>query len=427
VTPRHLLIVSYNHPPFPGPGGNRWLAMSRYLRDAGHTVSILASDAFGGLPDDDELGVVRVGDLKSARPLRRLLRRGDLAPLTGSGPEAGLELPQTALLTRVLVPDAYVVSWLPALVVAARRLIGRGEVDCLVTSGPPESVHLAGLLLGRRRPAWIADFRDGWCFEPLRPAFPTAAQRGLDARLERRVASTAEIAVGVTRPIADDLERRLGARTAYVPNGWDPGAAPGPVSPPAAALRSGVVTLVHTGALSGDWGRDPEPLLRALRIVRADPGLPPLRLLHAGRLTTGERELIDRSGVADAVECLGMLPRASALALQRAADALVLVTSRNASEATSKVFEYLAAGRPIVALAEDNEAARIVRETKTGLTVAPDDVDAIAEVLRRVASGELARGYAPSNLERFSYPGPADAVAELVEIAIERKRSRARR
>jgi glycosyltransferase involved in cell wall biosynthesis len=113
-----------------------------------------------------------------------------------------------------------------------------------------------------------------------------------------------------------------------------------------------------------------------------------------------------------------VLDRAQALALQRSADALLLLTSRSSSEATGKLFEYLGASRPILALAENNEAARIVRQTNTGLTVPPDDVDAIATALRRVASGELARAYAPRELDRFTYPGPADTMAELVEEAI---------
>ena len=285
-------------------------------------------------------------------------------------------------------------------------------------------MNLLGLAVDRRQSAWVAEFRDGWCFEPLRPAFPTAAQRFLDRWLERRVVQTADMVIGVTRPISDDLELRLGVKAAYIPNGWDPAAAPDEVPPPDAIRRSGVVTLVHTGALSGGWGRDPRPLLQALQIVRSESEITPVRLVHAGRLTTDDRELIDRFGAAGAVECLGVLPRAVALASQRAADALVLITSRNTSEATSKLYEYIAAGRPIVALAENNEAARIVRETNTGVTVAPDDVDAIADVLRRVASGDLAHEYSPQPLQRYSYPRLAGEMTALVEAAVELRASR---
>jgi glycosyltransferase involved in cell wall biosynthesis len=390
--------------------------MARYLHASGHSVIVVATDAFGRLGSDDEMDVVRVRDLRSVGLLRRLLGRGDL-PMEGV---AAVETPPTGLLTKILVPDANVLGWLPAAFAVVRRLLAEREVDCLVTSSPTESTHLLGLLLGSRRPAWVADFRDGWRFEPLRDSFPTAAQRRLDALLEQRVARTAEIAVGATRPIADDLERRLGAHSSYVPNGWDPALALGSL-PDRGVTSENVVRLVYTGTLSGVRGSDPEPVLQALRIVCADCIVPPIRLVLAGRLLPYERDLIDASGVADRVEHVGVLRRSEALALQRTADGLLLITSRSTSEATGKLFEYLGAGRPILALAEGNEAERIVRETNTGVTVPPTDVNAIASALRRLASGELARAYAPRGSEQYMYPAPADAMAEVVEEAIRRR------
>jgi glycosyltransferase involved in cell wall biosynthesis len=412
--PRRLLVVSYVHPPAPGIGGVRWEAMARHLRAMGHSVTVVASNAWGALPDDAVGGVVRVTDLRTSPVLRRVLRRGTLRV---AGDAGALERPPQALLTKVLVPEMNVLTWLPAVATAVRRRLARERFDCLVTTSPPESSHLVGLLLGKSRPAWVADFRDGWTFEPWRGLFPTAAQRRLDSWLERRVVQTADVAVGATEPIADDLARRLAARAAWVPNGWDP------ASEPEAALaprrRPKFVQLVYTGTLTVRG--DPGPFLHALQIVNEELGGRPIRLIHAGRLTTEERALIDDTGIADAVEHLGTLDRTASIALQRSADALLLLTSRNRSEATGKLFEYLAAGRPIVALAEGNEAARIVRETNTGVTVPPDDVEAIAGALRRVASGELEKLYAPRNLERYTYPSPAEAMAELVETAIRRR------
>jgi glycosyltransferase involved in cell wall biosynthesis len=419
VSPRRLLVVPYYYPPFSG-SGNRWPTLARYLRDAGHTVTVVATDAYGRLDDDDRLGVERVADLRSSALLRILLRRGR-RPQVG---ETAVERPPGALLTTVLVPDAHVVAWLPSALFAVRRALAQSPIDVLVTSSPPESVHLLGLLLGRRRPAWIADFRDGWCFEPLRQPFPTAPQRRLDAWLERTVARNAEIVVGATKPIVDDLAGRLGARAAYVPNAWDPDLARDPGTAPDIGERHDV-RIVHTGALDGR--RNPEPFLRALAEVRTEAGVPAIRLVLAGPQSDAERSLIDRTGNGDAVSDVGVLPRRDALALQRSADALLLLTSRNSSEATGKLYEYIGAGRPVLALAEGNEAERIVRETGIGITVPPDDADAIAAALRRVASGQIAESYAPRNLDRFTYPGPAIAVAELVEEAIEVHRRRERR
>jgi glycosyltransferase involved in cell wall biosynthesis len=394
--------------------------MARYLRRAGHDVTVVATDLYGRLLPDDEEGILRVGDLRSSRALRAALRRGDAPETPGQQ-----ELPTTPLLTKVIVPDANLATWIPGAYVALRKFLRAGRVDCVVTSGPPESVHVLGLLLGSKRPAWIADFRDGWTFEPLREQFPTSFQRRVDEWLERRVARGADVAVGATRPIAEDLAARFGAAAVHVPNGWDPEAVAG-----VRAARhilgggGGTVTLAYTGTFSGVRGSDPRPLLQALRTLRVEHGLRRMRLVVAGRLTTVERKLIADDVAAGVVEHVGLLDRADAIGLQRSADALVLLTSRNVSEATGKIYEYLAAGRPILALAENNEAERIIRETRTGVAVAPEDVGAIMDALRRVASGELAASYEPRDLERYSYPGPAEAMAEAVEEAIGRRKSR---
>jgi glycosyltransferase involved in cell wall biosynthesis len=392
--------------------------MSSYLRELGHSVTIVASNAWGTLPDDSRSRVIRARDLRASRPLRRLLRRGELR-VEGY---KGLERPPTALLTKVVVPELSLVLWLPALLRVVRKLLAQEAYDCLITTSPPESAHLLGLGLGRRRPAWIADFRDGWTFEPTGEPFPIAAQRLLERWLERRVARTADVAVGATQPIANDLERRLGAYAACVPNGWDPRLDPRVADP--ISSQPGPTTLVYTGTLIGPRRSDPQPLLEALVRTRSDPRAGHIRLLHAGRLTTEEREMIDRSGVGDTFEHLGTLDRASAVALQRSAAALVLLTSRNSSESTGKLFEYLFSGRPIIALAEANEASRIVRQTNTGITVPPDDVEAITAALRSVVSGELARAYAPRDLDQFAYPAPAERMAELVGEAIQRRGAR---
>src|SRR4029079_16329467 len=212
-----ILVVSYYYPPCPGIGGVRWATMVRYLRELGYSVTVVASNVWGVLPNDHAESVLRVPDLRTARIARAILDRSEL-PRPGYAPT---RRPPRAL-THVIVPEPKVVTWLPLMAIAVRRLITRSEFDCIVTTSPPESSHLVGLLLGGRRPAWVADFRDGWTFEPLREPFPTAAQRSLDARWERQVAQSADAVVGAWAPIAQDLEDRLGANAAHVPSGWDP-------------------------------------------------------------------------------------------------------------------------------------------------------------------------------------------------------------
>lgn len=400
----------------PSVGGNRWLAMSKYLRRQGHQVFVLTTAAFGSLPDDADQGVFRAEDLLGRKWFRRLLRR---PPLPEGPSGAPVDKPPPEILTRIVVPDFRLVTWVPFATRAARRLVTELDIDCVVTTSAYESTHVVGLGLGRRRPAWVADFRDAWSFQPWRPPFPTGLQRRLDVALERRVVTTADRVTVVEGSVGRDFRERLGIDAAYVPNGWDPEldveAAEPPVEP------DGRVLLVHTGKLLGDWGRTPAKLFDALRRLRdEDPELAArLRLVLAGRLDAAEAELIEAAGLDGIVEHVGQLSRADALALQRSADALVLLSSATlAWELPGKVFEYLGAGRPILALAHDNDAARFVEETRLGMIVHPDDVPAITDALRRVARGELAERYAPQGTERFVYPAPAAAMTDEIERAI---------
>jgi glycosyltransferase involved in cell wall biosynthesis len=341
----------------------------------------------------------------------------------GSGPvdgAAAVATPPPAALTRVIVPDAYLLSWAAWAVPTVRRLVRAKRIECVITTSPPDSTHLVGLALGRDRPAWIADFRDGWTFEALREPFPTAPQRRLDAWLEAQVARRADRVIASTLPVVADFRSRFGSDGGVVPNAWDTELEPAVARATPPALEADRVNLVYTGTLGGIRGHDDRALLEALRrIVRWQPELAGrLRLVIAGRLTDDEARVLRSDDLRPVVQLAGALPRTEAIALQRRADALLLVTSHHTSIAHGKLFEYLAAGRPILALAGDNEPARIVRETRTGEIVAPDDPDAIAAALRRVA--ERALPFDPRGVERYTYASAAEDLTGEIELAITR-------
>jgi glycosyltransferase involved in cell wall biosynthesis len=421
---RRILVVSYPYPPMPTVGGNRWLAMSKYLRGLGHEVTVLSTSAFGSLPDDRENDVVRSDDLVAAPWLRRLLRR---PPLPEPGQAAAVDTPPPRIVTGLAVPDPYVVTWVPGAVATVRRLLRERRYDAIATTSAYESAHLIPLALGRSRPAWVADFRDGWTFHPWKPPYPTRAQRELDRTLERRVVRGADRVAVVERPVGEDFRARLGVDAAFVPNGWDPDleaerdrAEPPPLDPDR-------VSLVHTGKLSGSWGRHPGVLFEALtRLAAREPSLAGrIEVVLAGRLDAAEKELIEALPHEGLVRHVGQLSRGESLALQRSADALLLITSPTLVwELPGKFFEYLGAERPILALARGNEAARMVDETRTGVTVPPDDPEAVAGALAELAAGRLADRYRPAGTERYVYPAPAEAMAAELELAVEASRGR---
>src|SRR5829696_5573134 len=260
-TPRRLLLF-YHWPPAP-VNSARSVTMAKYLRRRGHHVRVLTSAAFGGLPEDAEETVTRSADLVASPALRRLLRRPALTGAGAPGP-AGAPAPP-GLVTDVVVPDPTLVSWAPGALRAARRIVRRESIDCVICSSPPESSTLLGLALSRHA-AWLIEFRDPWRFKP---SYPLALQRAADRRLERLVTERADGVVALQHAAAEDLERRYGREVRAIPNGWDPDIEEDEVQPDAVPAREpGTVRLVHTGTLSGDWGRSPEALFEGLLRLR---------------------------------------------------------------------------------------------------------------------------------------------------------------
>jgi glycosyltransferase involved in cell wall biosynthesis len=416
---RSILLVAYFYPPCTDAGAHRPAAMVKYLRRAGHRVTVLTTAAYGRSSDDatGADGVVRTADLQLARA--RLRGKDRVQAMYEADTYSGRPHP----LSRVLVPEPLVLAWVPFALPRALRLHRARRFDAVITTSPPESAHLVGRALARRGAAWVADVRDAWTFEPLRPPFPTRAQRRLDDRLERGLLRAADVVTSVSRPAADDLRSRVGADVELVPNGWDPELAPpaGGSGGDAAArlLDPDRVSLVYTGRF-GSYGRDPRPLIAAIReLAASEPkSAARLELVLAGPFTQEELQILHTNVAPARITAVGSLPRPDALALQRAADALLLLASPTRSQlANLKLFEYLAAGRPLLALAGGTEAGRIVAETGAGEVVRSDDVPAIVEALRRLAGGET-EPPDPDRVREYSYPAVAERMADAVERAI---------
>ena len=409
---RRILLVSYFYPPGRDTGVLRPAAMAKWLRRLGHEVVVLTTSAYGA--GDRDQDVVRTADAQRWRA--RLRGKDSVGALFDSDTYAGTPHP----LSKVLVPEALVGAWLPFARSRALALQRRQGFDCVITSSPPESAHAVGIALKRRGVPWVADIRDAWTFESLRPDYPTAAQRRLDSWLERRWLSAADQVVCVSAPAAEDLRHRQIAEPLLIPNGWDPESEPDAraASVPTGLLDPERVSLVYTGRF-GSYGRDPRPLVEAIgRLAREHPAeAAKLELVIAGPLTEVEAELLDGDVSPARIVASGSQTRERALALQREADALLLIAQPARSQLLNiKLFEYLAAGRPIVALAAGTDAGRIVGEVG-GEAVRADDPEAIAGALRRLIAGELDRP-SPDAIAAYTYPRPAQQMAEAVELAI---------
>jgi hypothetical protein len=262
----------------------------------------------------------------------------------------------------------------------------------------------------------VADLRDGWNFEPIwkEEIWPTQAQHRLSERMERRLLGRADAVTAVTTQVIDDLQERLGVAAELLPNGWEPE----PDSLEAASLPTldpERVSAIFTGRLA-EGQKDPKPLIAALaRLARNDPGSAQrLEIVFAGSFTEEELRLFATDVAPARIVQAGRLNRSSVTALQRGADAGLLITARSRSqESGSKLFEYIGARLPILALARSDSAAAEIVSRANGLVVPTHDVATIEEGLRALAHGEV---NPPQDEIRDSYGWPVLS-ERLVEIA----------
>lgn len=412
MSSRRLLLVAQIAPPSPLSGARRIAGLTRHLARQGHEVTVLTSVVSGSGPVPGAARTVRARDLMVS-PLN--WRRSNFDALQGGSQDA--YDPRPSILASVAVPDLEVIGWLPFALPAALRIVRDGRIDCVVTTSPPRSGHLVGLALQVRGVPWVADFRDGWSFDvPDRPPYPLRAQRALDRALERAVARRADALTAVTDPITEDLRERLGGRATTITNGFDP--LEEVADDGASLLRADRVSLVYTGSLAYG-GSHPDVLLAAVRLlVDKRPevaGL--LEVVFAGALGAGERAAIEDPALRGVVRTLGVLSRPQTLALQRAADALLVIApDRRPSVATGKLFEYLAARRPILVLGEHSAAADIVRGGGSDLVAPGDDVEAIAGALSEVVAHRPPAPYEGA-YARFSYEVLAETLALKIDHA----------
>ncbi|MDQ3572820.1 MAG: hypothetical protein M3383_08185, partial [Actinomycetota bacterium] len=172
----------------------------------------------------------------------------------------------------------------------------------------------------------------------------------------------------------------------------------------------------------GSAGRDPGALIQGLRLLadRHPEDAASLDLVVAGPLTETERQLFEVDVAPARIVLAGSLERERALALQRAADALLLIAQPVRSQlANFKLYEYLNAGPPILALAAGTEAGSVAEEAG-GEVLPAGDPEAIVAGLSRVARRGL-KPTDPSVRTKHAYPAVAERMADAVAQAIARR------
>lgn len=394
---RRLLILSYFYPPLGGGGVPRVLGWTRHLPEAGWrcTVVCAGEEDYWVLDDSQQVPegteVIRVHGGSALSSWLRM-RRGK-----SGGRRSGSTF---RVLRRFsdwwLLPDSYV-GWSRRAEQAAARRLARGDVTALLTTSPPDSVHLAGRALARRfRVPWVADFRDPWIGLHYRP--PSSAwHRRRHAAMEAAVVQEADAVFVASNTHAKDLLTAFPARAGrihHLANGYEPQSATAERLPE----DPDHFLVVFTGTLA--QMPDAFVFLDALHdvIAQRSGARGRIRVRFVGPYETGVEDRAIALSLKGIVDFLGPVPHARARALQHAADLLLLLKPHGPGFHTmvpGKLYEYLESGRPILAvLPADEEAAQLA--SAGGATVVAPRREAMAEALGRAYDLWRQTGRAPA-------------------------------
>ncbi len=418
----------------------RWVKFAKYLPEDGwqpviytplNPERLVVDEKLGGdVPPEAE--VIRKRIFEPYAAYRFLL--GHRAAEGGGSDEVNpVNAGRKTLLQRIsmavrgnfFIPDPRR-GWVRPSVRFLRRYLRERPVDAIVSTGPPQSMHLIGLKLSRATGLpWVADFRDPWTkifyFKHL--SLSARARRRHEA-LEKSVLDGASAVVAVSPPVADDFRKMTASRVELITNGFDEAdfEDSGEAGVGASVSASGpFFNIVHTGLFASDG--DPDVLWAVLaEKCGADPEFRSrLRIRLAGKTDAGVLGSIEAAGLGENLVNLGYVSHPEAVAEQKGA-ALLMLPLRKEPEYKAvlpgKVFEYLAAGRPVLGIGQpDGAMAGLLRPCGAGIVADWDDRAAMAAFVdscwAKFRTGEPLRG--ARDVSRFSRRNLTKQYAALLD------------
>jgi hypothetical protein len=410
----------------PAVGGVRPSKFAAYLPAHGWDPIVVAAAAKSAR-GAGAAGVHHVGEWP--HPLKSYERvRASLAARHGSAEEYSAKLivpfdqchaTQRRSLKQWCLPLCWLpdreIGWLGPALLRGFRLIRRHGITHLLTTGPPFTCHLAGLLLKRMtRVRWVADFRDPWSLAHKFPIFRNGVTDALESRWIRAVMRTADLVLCVTPAMTDEARKDHPdlppERFVTLTSGFDPAElaaidwrrpAPRPV------VMSYFGTFYH--------GRTPEPFLRAVKGLLDDGTLAPDEM--AVRFV-GQVGHADGRSIADMVQTMGLeslvtlhppVPRSEALKRTLESHVVLVLDERHPVQIPLILYDAIGAGVTVLNIGSHGAVADVLARTGAGLAVhyqRDGEVrEGLLECLRRARSvGERAdRPWADPRIQEFDF------------------------
>lgn len=391
---KKVLVITYYWPPSGGAGVQRWLKFVKYLRQYGWEP-VVFTVADGEFPerDDSLLKDIPEGIEIIREPIKEpyLLYKLFIGRGRKEKIHAGFltEKKKSSLLQNIAVwirgnffiPDARML-WIKPSVNNLHKWLEQNKVDALVSTGPPHSCHLIALRLKKLTGIpWLADFRDPWTkIDYYKDLKLTARADRKHHRLEREVISNADAVVTVGKTMQEEFAALVSRDIDCITNGYDD----------EDITKENVVpdkefSIAHVGTMVKT--RNPVALWQALsELLKEEPEFKNYLLLKlVGKVDVTVQESLKQYGLINNVKFIDYLSHEDVVKVQRQSQILLLVINRthNAKGVlTGKLFEYMAARRPVICIGPvDGDAAEIINETQCGKTVDYDDVNSLKKIV----------------------------------------------
>ncbi len=372
-----ILIITYYWPPAGGPGVQRWLKFATYLPEFGvEPIVYIPKNPSYPILDQNLVKEVPLGitviKKKITEPysFASLFSKSETQTIS-SGIIAKSEKQSWSarfllwVRGNFFIPDARVL-WVKPSVKYLEKYIKENNIEAIVTTGPPHSLHLIGLELKKRlNIQWIADFRDPWTTIGYHKSLKlTSFSKNKHLTLEHKILNKADKIIVTSPTTKKEFYLKTNKPIAVITNGYDRQSL-------IASNLDEKFSLAHIGSFLSE--RNPIVLWQCLKEMMEE--IPDFKtnfqLKLVGKVSAEVLKTIDSFGLTNSVVVLGYLSHQEALFHQKNSQVLLLIEI-NSPDTTciipGKLFEYLVSERPIIAIGPKNsDIEPIIKNTNTGV------------------------------------------------------------
>lgn len=428
---KRALIITYYWPPSGGAGVQRWLKFVKYMRDYGWEpvvytplnpeMPVVDESLTKDIPQGITILKTKITEpysfYKFFSGRKENINTGFLSEKENKGWKEKLAV---WIRGNCFIPDARK-FWIRPSVKFLGQWLEKNNVDVIISSGPPHSMHLIALNLKEKTGLpWLADFRDPWTnIDYYHDLMLTKASDRKHQELEKKVLHFADAVVSAGKTMSDEFASIAGntakTKLRVISNGYDDDDLPKAKIP-----LSKKFTITHAGTLVRT--RNPVSLWKSLSemIEENQRFADDLEIVLAGKADVSVNESLKNSGLEKFVSRKGYVSHEDAVKLLASSQVLLLVlndTPNAKGILTGKLFEYLSSRRPILAIGpEDGDAAEIINECQAGMTVNFQSADkmkqTIAEFYRQFKSGSVE--CKSTGIEKYSRKALTGKLTELL-------------